>query len=67
MFSLVDALQVCAGLGVAVGGLIGLVVEDAGGRRLAENIVLWSGVGLAIGTMCGFGIWAAVKLNGGLG
>lgn len=67
LIELVDTLQICGGLGVAAGGLIGLLVEDASGRRLAENVVLWSGVGLVIGTICAFGHWAAVKLNGGIG
>jgi hypothetical protein len=61
--SLADLLQIVGGGGVALGGIVGFVLPADDGTSMADNVVRWSGVGLVLGLIFAFEIWAVLQLE----
>jgi hypothetical protein len=62
---LVDILQICAALDVALAGFVGLIVSGPTARRIAENAALWATIRAVAGMVSSFVFRAATRLNGG--
>jgi len=66
---LADLIQIVGGGGGALGALVGIVIptplEDP--NRMWRNAGIGVTVGGVIGTTVAFALWAAIRLNGGVG
>lgn len=67
---LADLIQIVGAGGGAFGGFVGLMLPTTGaasGRQMRTNVSMGITIGGCIGTIVAFAIWAAIRLNGGVG
>lgn len=62
--ALADLVGVSAAGGTAIGAAIGLMLKGGDGRRLAENILLGSGLGAVAGTILALAAYIGAKAAG---
>ncbi len=67
MLDLADTIQVFGAAGLAGGGFAGLMAKATTAREIADNLARACTIGAFLGTVLGMCVWAAVRLNGGVG